>query len=94
MRLEIGHQEGCRDSFAANIADHQPKLIPAELEKIVVIATYVAGLDANGCVFNAPDAPVSYPFLWDIPQHDYVQWNGIGANSGVKSQTTSVSRIR
>lgn len=34
-------------------------------------------------VFNPPNAPVSYPFLWDIPQHDYVQWNGIGANAGV-----------
>ncbi|MBL8237110.1 MAG: hypothetical protein JNM66_06815 [Bryobacterales bacterium] len=34
-------------------------------------------------VFNSPDAPVSYPFLWDIPRHDYVQWNGIGANAGV-----------
>jgi cytochrome c5 len=34
-------------------------------------------------IFNSPDAPVSYPFLWDIPQHDYVQWNGIGANSGL-----------
>ena len=36
-------------------------------------------------VFNRPDAPVSYPFLWDIPQHDYVQWNGIGANAGLGS---------
>jgi hypothetical protein len=34
-------------------------------------------------IFNRPDAPVSYPFLWDIPQHDYVQWNGIGANAGL-----------
>ncbi len=34
-------------------------------------------------LFNSPDAPVSYPFLWDIAQHDYVQWNGIAANSGV-----------
>ncbi|WP_292993879.1 di-heme-cytochrome C peroxidase [Nitrosomonas sp.] len=34
-------------------------------------------------LFNAPDAPVSYPFLWDIAQHDYVQWNGIAANAGV-----------
>ncbi|WP_143869868.1 di-heme-cytochrome C peroxidase [Catenovulum sediminis] len=34
-------------------------------------------------LFNIPDAPVSYPFLWDIAQHDYVQWNGIAANSGV-----------
>lgn len=34
-------------------------------------------------IFNSPNAPVSYPFIWDIPQHDYVQWNGIGANAGV-----------
>jgi cytochrome c5 len=34
-------------------------------------------------IFNPPLAPVSYPFLWDIPQHDYVQWNGIAANSGL-----------
>ncbi|MCB1962896.1 MAG: hypothetical protein KDF24_06985 [Rhodocyclaceae bacterium] len=34
-------------------------------------------------IFNSPDAPVSYPFLWDIPQHDYVQWNGLAANAGV-----------
>ncbi|MBI2686451.1 MAG: ribonuclease E [Acidobacteria bacterium] len=34
-------------------------------------------------IFNPPNAPVSYPFLWDIPQHDYVQWNGIAANAGV-----------
>ncbi len=34
-------------------------------------------------LFNPPDAPVSYPFLWDIPQHDYVQWNGIASNAGL-----------
>jgi mono/diheme cytochrome c family protein len=31
-------------------------------------------------VFNPSDAPVSYPFLWDTPQHDFVQWNGIVSN--------------
>jgi RoxA-like, cytochrome c-like len=29
---------------------------------------------------KAPDAPVSYPFLWDAPYHDYVQWNGVARN--------------
>jgi cytochrome c553 len=33
-------------------------------------------------LFNPANAPVSYPFLWDTPQHDFVQWNGITANSG------------
>lgn len=26
------------------------------------------------------NAPVSYPFLWDTPQHDKVQWNGAAKN--------------
>ena len=26
------------------------------------------------------DAPVSYPCLWDTPQHDRVQWNGFASN--------------
>jgi cytochrome c5 len=33
-------------------------------------------------IFNAPDAPVSYPFLWDISHSDYLQWNGLAANAG------------
>lgn len=37
----------------------------------------------RSALFNSPNAPVSYPFLWDIAQHDYVQWNGIAANAGV-----------
>jgi len=27
------------------------------------------------------DAPVSYPCLWDTPQHDVVQWNGSAPNT-------------
>jgi hypothetical protein len=47
-------------------------------------------LDAFGVIFNqllnlagtreaanAPNAPVSYPYLWDTSQHDWTQWNGI-----------------
>jgi RoxA-like, cytochrome c-like len=34
-------------------------------------------------IYNPADAPVSYPFLWDIPVHDYVQWNGVVQNSGI-----------
>jgi mono/diheme cytochrome c family protein len=29
---------------------------------------------------NPADAPVSYPFLWNTPQHDRVQWNGSARN--------------
>jgi len=34
-------------------------------------------------IFNEPNAPVSYPFLWDITHSDYVQWNGLANNAGV-----------
>lgn len=34
-------------------------------------------------LFNEPNAPVSYPFLWDIAHSDYVQWNGIARNASV-----------
>lgn len=46
----------------------------------------------NG-TFNSPDAPVSYPFLWDIAQHDYVQWNGIGDNAGVGPLGRNVGEV-
>ena len=28
------------------------------------------------------DAPVSYPVIWNAPQHDKVQWNGLAENDG------------
>ncbi len=39
-------------------------------------------LRVRDVVFNETNAPVSYPFLWDIAQSDYVQWNGIAHNYG------------
>jgi len=45
----------------------------------------VAALSGAEDQFPAPaDAPVSYPFLWNITQHDRVQWNGIAPNKGLK----------
>jgi len=55
-----------------------------------------ARLDAVGHIFNKvaylvqaqdqfggpPDAPVSYPIIWNVHQHDFVQWNGIAPNKG------------
>ena len=54
-------------------------------------------LDAFGNIFNEvvvsaidelsnakpADAPVSYPMLWDTPQHNVVQWNGSAVNAGI-----------
>lgn len=32
---------------------------------------------------NPADAPVSYPFLWNVPQLDRVEWNGIAPNTTI-----------
>jgi len=39
--------------------------------------------NAPGQIFHAPEAPVSYPFLWNIHQLSVVQWNGGLANGPV-----------
>jgi mono/diheme cytochrome c family protein len=50
----------------------------------------VLGLPEN---YQAPDAPVSYPFLWDTPQHDRVQWNGIARNGILGSLGRNVGEV-
>ena len=39
----------------------------------------VVGVDAQRSDFPA-DAPASYPQIWNAPQHDKLQWNGIAEN--------------
>ncbi len=40
-------------------------------------------LRVRNAIFNPPNAPVSYPFLWDTPHSDYVQWNAIASNAAL-----------
>ncbi|MDO8334189.1 MAG: cytochrome c [Nitrosomonas sp.] len=44
-------------------------------------------------LYNPADAPVSYPFLWDIPHHDYVQWNGRVNNSGLGPMARNAGQV-
>lgn len=39
------------------------------------------------------DAPVSIPFLWDTPQHDALQWNGVAKNAGLGSLGRNVGEV-
>jgi len=59
-----------------------PKNLPGDVGQTSVLSLKQF-LYFRDKLFNQPDAPVSYPFLWDIPQHDYVQWNGIAPNAGL-----------
>lgn len=66
-----------------------------------------ARLDAFGDIFNEvavlaigepsnakpADAPVSYPILWDTPQHDRVQWNGSAVNAGIGPYSRNAGEV-
>jgi len=70
-------------------------------------ASGYARLDAFGSIFNEvvvtainetanakpADAPVSYPMLWDTPQHDKVQWNGSAVNAGIGVYVRNVGEV-
>jgi len=60
-----------------------PEEFVSVFEKVQRLLTVRQMLRIRDALFNKPNAPVSYPFLWDTPQHDYVQWNGIVANGGL-----------
>jgi len=44
-------------------------------------------------LFNSANAPVSIPYLWDIPYHDYVQWTGLVSNAGVGPLGRNVGQV-
>lgn len=63
-------------------------------------------LDAFGAILNRalvatgeknntkpPNAPTSYPYLWDTPQHDYVEWNGSQSNSNIGAFARNIGEV-
>ncbi len=44
-------------------------------------------------IYNPANGPVSYPFLWDIPQHDYVQWTGLVSNGDIGPLGRNVGQV-
>lgn len=51
---------------------------------------YLTGVKDN---FNIPNAPTSYPYLWDTPQHDYVEWDGSQTNSSLGALARNVGEV-
>lgn len=68
--------KGVKNVLTADDRDHI-------LTRIQAYLTPRQQLQLRDKIFNGADAPVSYPFIWDIPQHDYVQWNGLLPNDGI-----------
>lgn len=42
---------------------------------------------------NSATGPTSIPYIWDTPQHDYVEWNGSQANSGVGALARNIGEV-
>ena len=54
----------------------------ARLDAFGAILNQVLGADLGlSQNYRPADAPVSYPFIWDTPQSDLVQWNGAAPNA-------------
>ena len=63
------------------------------IEKIQDYLTSKQLIRLRNKIYNPADAPVSYPFLWDIPQHDYIQWNGRVDNSGLGPMARNAGQV-
>ncbi|MFN3388941.1 MAG: di-heme-cytochrome C peroxidase [Allosphingosinicella sp.] len=50
------------------------------LNQVAINAVGPGGRQISG----EPDAPVSYPFIWNAGQQDVVQWNGIAPNKAIR----------
>lgn len=57
-----------------------------------MVTAYDLGVPEN---YRPSDAPVSIPFLWDTPQSDFVQWDGIAPNSppGIGPMARNVGEV-
>ncbi|MDB2705308.1 di-heme-cytochrome C peroxidase [Pseudomonadota bacterium] len=53
-------------------------------------ALIATGVDNNT---SPPNAPTSYPYIWDTPQHDYVEWNGSQSNSAVGALARNIGEV-
>ncbi len=58
------------------------------LNKVAQLAVYETSPRVRATP-NAADAPVSYPFLWDIYRHNRLQWNGIVASRRISLRGSS-----
>jgi len=51
------------------------------------------GADTPPASYPPADAPVSFPYLWDTPHYDRVQWNGSVRNRGLGALGRNVGEV-
>ena len=65
----------------------------ARIDAIGRILNQVIRFTSSSANSLGPNAPASYPFLWDAPRHDYVQWTGFAANAGPGALARNVGEV-
>jgi cytochrome c551/c552 len=99
--LAASYSDDTAKTLRKDVADYSKSLNEAVARNAAPNPYGLARLDAFGAIFNqvvevalaipanhgTSDAPVSYPFLWETPALDWVQWNGsvnnpLGRNVG------------
>lgn len=79
------------------MTDIEPVLSSSNRDHIVertqIHLTGKQSIQLRNKIYNPADAPVSYPFLWDVPQHDYIQWNGRVDNSGLGPMARNAGQL-
>lgn len=53
-------------------------------------ALHTTGVEGN---YNPLNAPTSIPYIWDTPQHDYVEWNGSQSNTGAGALARNIGEV-
>ncbi|MBV6448096.1 di-heme-cytochrome C peroxidase [Nitrosomonas sp.] len=85
------------DELTQVMADVEPVLSDSNRDHIIErTQRYLSSkqsLKLRNKIYNPADAPVSYPFLWDVPQHDYIQWNGRVDNSGLGPMARNAGQL-
>jgi hypothetical protein len=80
------------DWVARNHADTQPG--PGRVDALNVILNQVtAKMLHKPSNAQPPNAPVSYPFLWDAPYFDVVQYNGSVPNAGPGALGRNIGQV-
>lgn len=93
VQARLGQIISERDQWQArNHTEIEPG--PGRVDALNVILNQVtAGMLGRPENARTPDAPVSYPALWDAPYLDFVQYNGVVPNAGAGAIGRNVGQV-
>jgi mono/diheme cytochrome c family protein len=101
-----GDESARREAARASLAETLRWFESYNTVNHATVAEGFGRTDAIGRIFNQvirftsgpenslePNAPTSFPFLWDAPRHDYVQWTGFSSNADAGSIGRNVGEV-